>query len=138
MRVRVRAIFSGEICFGFRAKLTLALALTLIATTTPGICQATKPIYVTELAPASYRGRVMAVFSLAYSAGIMATKLVHYAVRQDIAPPVRWRLVVALGTAPALALLLVIVTCVPESPVWLSIQNGTEEERKGLTRRTPS
>merc|ERR1711907_9089 len=97
-----------------------------------GICQAGKPIYVSELTPAKFRGRVLASFGLMYSAGIACTKFVHYGVR-DADPATSWRLLVAIGAIPATALLLFIMVFVPESPVWLAMQQASAEEKKGLT-----
>lgn len=55
----------------------LVLSHTRLALLCVGICQAGKPIYVTELASAKYRGRVMAGFSLAFSAGIGAVRVME-------------------------------------------------------------
>ncbi len=84
-----------------------------------GICQAVKPIFVSELAPSNARGRALALFQLMYSLGIATVKLVDY-VLQKCAPALVWRLLVALGALPAFILLLVLGFCAPESPVWLA------------------
>jgi len=97
-----------------------------------GICQAAKPIYVSELSPASFRGRVMAVFSLMYSAGLLATKMMDF-VLADVDPATLWRLLVITGAIPATVLLLVLVLCIPESPVWLRMnEKASTEETKDL------
>jgi MFS family permease len=64
-----------------------------------GICQSSKPIYVTELAPAEFRGRVLACFGLAFSAGIVTVKIIEHLLAGGT-PGVAWRLNILIGVVP--------------------------------------
>merc|ERR1711907_915922 len=66
-----------------------------------------------------------------YSSGLACTKLVHFATK-DAEPATAWRLLVVIGAVPATVLVVFIILFVPESPIWLAMQQASDEEKKGL------
>ena len=95
------------------------------------MCQTAKPIYVSELAPDEHRGRIMATFTLAYSAGLGLTKVAEHLLK-DGNPAMTWRVFIIAGAMPATMLLITIMLFVPESPIWLDEQKAAEGERQRL------
>lgn len=88
-----------------------------------GVASAVAPVYISEVAPAAMRGRLVTFFQLAVTIGILVAYLVGLAFA-DVAGGWRWML--GLGAIPALALLLGVMR-LPSSPRWL-LMKGREAE----------
>jgi SP family arabinose:H+ symporter-like MFS transporter len=94
------------------------------------------PVYIAEIAPEKWRGRLGTLFQLAIVVGIFLTLFVNMLVRApdneawNIA--IGWRWMLGLGTVPAV-LFLFLLFAVPESPRWLA-QHGREEEAGAILR----
>lgn len=89
-----------------------------------GMASMLSPMYIAEIAPAKWRGRLVAINQLNIVLGILITNLVNYSLRNygDDA----WRIMFGLGAVPSV-LFLVGLLVLPESPRWL-VQNGKFEE----------
>ncbi len=88
------------------------------------------PVYIAELAPAAWRGRLGSLFQLGIVTGIFLT-LFFNALIQGLGDEAwntasGWRWMLGAEVAPA-ALLLTVLFFVPESPRWL-VQAGREPE----------
>lgn len=88
------------------------------------------PLYITELAPAQIRGRLVSYYQLAIVIGILVIFFVNTLIQGmgDEAWNVEygWRYMMASGLVPAV-LFMVALFFVPESPRWL-VKEGREEE----------
>lgn len=93
-----------------------------------GFTSVTAPVYVSELAPPESRGTLIGLYQFALTAGIALADLAGYWLAEGHA----WRTMFAVGAAPALLFLLLVIT-VPESPRWL-LGNGRVEEAKTVLR----
>jgi sugar porter (SP) family MFS transporter len=82
------------------------------------------PVYLSELAPASGRGRIVLSFPLALITGILFAFLADYWLRDTGAN--NWRYMILCGSFPAL-LFLIFRIFLPESPRFL-MQRGLEQE----------
>ena len=102
-----------------------------------GIASVAAPIYIAEIAPASIRGRLVAVNQITVVVGLAATAFVNYwiAGRGDEAWLVTtgWRWMFASGLVPSLAFVLLLIR-LPESPRWL-IEASREAEAKEILSR---
>ncbi|MCL1651929.1 D-xylose transporter [Elizabethkingia miricola] len=95
-----------------------------------GIASMLSPMYISEMAPASVRGRLISVFQL----GIVTGILVIYFVNAYIAGihneawniSTGWRWMFGSGVIPSLIFILLLLT-VPESPRWLASQKKHSE-----------
>jgi MFS family permease len=96
-----------------------------------GSTSSTVPLYISELAPAGLRGRLVTVNQVMVTLGIVGAYLVDLA----FAASGSWRAMLAVGLVPA-ALLLVGMLRAPESPVWLAAR-AQQEERRADRRRAP-
>ncbi|MFN8395015.1 MAG: sugar porter family MFS transporter [Bacteroidia bacterium] len=82
------------------------------------------PAYISEIAPARSRGRLVATYQLSIVLGIMASFLSNYLLSES--GENAWRWMVGVGAFPALAYLGMIFL-VPESPRWLLLKGRREE-----------
>lgn len=95
-----------------------------------GVASAVAPVYISEVAPASIRGRLVTFFQLAVTLGILVAYLVGlaFADAED-----GWRWMLGLGAVPAIVLGLGILR-LPSSPRWL-LMKGDEPGAIAAMRR---
>jgi SP family arabinose:H+ symporter-like MFS transporter len=111
-----------------------------------GIASNVVPLYISEIAPAKSRGRLITYYQFALTFGILVAYLSNAAlVNRSINTPAGegffhtlfvsevWRGMMGLGVLPAL-LFLVGLFLVPESPRWL-IQKGYTEKGKHILNK---
>lgn len=84
------------------------------------------PAYISEIAPAKHRGRLVGFYQLMLVFGILAAFISNY-VLSGVAPN-DWRWMVGVEAFPAVIYTL-FVTSVPKSPRWLLTKNRAEEAR---------
>ena len=102
-----------------------------------GIASMLSPMYISEMAPAAIRGRLISIFQL----GIVTGILVIYFVNAYIAGihnehwniSAGWRWMFGSGAIPSMIFILLLIT-VPESPRWLAQQKRNPEALAILTR----
>lgn len=92
------------------------------------------PMYVAELAPAKYRGRMTATFQLNIVIGILVAQLSNYVIGSMGLGPADWRWMFGVEAVPALAF-LGFLFAVPDSPRWL-VANHREDEARPILERT--
>lgn len=89
----------------------------------------TAPVYIAEIAPPSYRGRLVGLNQFTIVLGISIAYFSNYFllnIGED-----NWRWMLGVEAAPA-ALYLALLLGVPESPRWLAIQGRDREARATL------
>jgi MFS family permease len=86
-----------------------------------GLTSLAAPMYIAEVAPPRHRGRLVSLFQLAVTTGI----LVAYIVDRALAPAHAWRWMLGLAFIPG-ALLVLGMIPMPESPRWL-LKTGAEK-----------
>jgi len=102
-----------------------------------GIASMLSPMYISEMAPAAIRGRLISIFQL----GIVTGILVIYFVNAYIAGihdeswniSTGWRWMFGSGVIPSIIFILLLLT-VPESPRWLAKQKRNNEALAILTQ----
>lgn len=100
-----------------------------------GASSVTAPIYISEIAPANRRGRLVALFQFNIVLGILVAYLSNYLIGAE--GPHAWRWMLGVESVPALAFLLLILL-VPKSPRWLIVKkNRVEEARQILALTEP-
>src|SRR5258708_662283 len=117
---------------------TVLIGFRLIGGLGIGVASMICPLYISEFSPPSFRGRMVALYQLAITIGIVAAYFsnayllrlsahkdlggwFHYLIVQDT-----WRSMIGVGILPSF-IFLVCLFLVPESPRWLLLK-GKEEQ----------
>ncbi|HVH71112.1 MAG TPA: MFS transporter, partial [Candidatus Dormibacteraeota bacterium] len=108
-----------------------------------GLASSLSPMYIAELAPASFRGKLVSLNQLTIVVGILSAQLVNWLIAKPVpadATPleilhswngqVGWRLMFGVTAIPS-ALFFVAMFFVPESPRWLA-KNGAWEKTRDV------
>ena len=101
-----------------------------------GVASMISPLYIAEIAPKRIRGRLVIVNQLAITSGSLISAIVAYYLSPDVSglsADAAWRWMFATECIPV-ALLVVGLFCVPESPRWLMEKGREDEAREVLTR----
>jgi sugar porter (SP) family MFS transporter len=90
------------------------------------------PMYITEIAPAKWRGRLVGFFQFNVVAGILLAYLSNYVVGLAVqGSAIEWRWKLGISALPA-ALFFVMLFGIPRSPRWLAQKGRTAEARAVL------
>jgi sugar porter (SP) family MFS transporter len=84
------------------------------------------PVYIAELAPAKWRGRLVAAFQLNVVFGIMVAYTTNYLIRLMHLGAVEWRWQIGISAIPAIAFLALLFG-IPRSPRWSAARNRNDE-----------
>jgi len=89
------------------------------------------PVYIAEISPAKWRGRLVGMFQINIVAGILLAYLSNYIIATVISGSGDWRWMFGVAALPAL-LFLILLFGIPRSPRWLATQNKLDEARSVL------
>jgi SP family myo-inositol transporter-like MFS transporter 13 len=92
------------------------------------------PMYIAELAPAAYRGRLVTMNVLAITLGQVVAYVIGWAFAEHGDPQTGWRWMVGLGAFPA-ALQCLFILSMPETPRWL-VQAGKSTTARQVIQKT--
>jgi MFS transporter, SP family, arabinose:H+ symporter len=84
------------------------------------------PVYIAELAPAKWRGRLVAAFQLNVVFGVMVAYISNYLIRTLNLGAAEWRWQIGVSAAPAAAFLILLFS-IPRSPRWSASKNRIDE-----------
>jgi sugar porter (SP) family MFS transporter len=96
-----------------------------------GVSSVIAPIYISEIAPAKARGRLVILFQFNIVFGILISYLSNYVIGllfQD-----SWRLMLGIMAIPSF-IFLVLLRFVPESPRWLILHKSKNDEARETLR----
>ena len=91
------------------------------------------PVYIAELAPAKWRGRLVGLFQINIVIGILLAYLSNAIIAHFNFGLIEWRVELGVAVLPA-ALFLILLLTVPQSSRWLVTQNRIDEALLILTR----
>jgi SP family arabinose:H+ symporter-like MFS transporter len=89
------------------------------------------PVYIAELAPAKWRGRLVGLFQINIVVGILLAYASNYLIARLDLGLLQWRWQLGIAAAPAL-LFLIMLFGIPRSSRWLVTQNRIDEARQVL------
>ncbi len=92
------------------------------------------PMYIAEIAPAKWRGRLVGFFQFNVVFGILLAYFSNYVVGTMGFGAAEWRWKLGVAAAPA-ALFLIMLYTIPRSPRWL-VQKGRIDEARDVLRLT--
>ncbi len=116
-----------------------------------GMASVAAPLYISEFAPAQFRGRMVALYQLSIVTGIILAYLSNWLILgkseagvsenstwfNDLFVANPWKGMFGMETLPA-ALFSMLMLVVPETPRWLIINNKTEQGRRVLAAIMPA
>ena len=91
------------------------------------------PMYIAEISPAKYRGRLVAITQFNIVLGILLAFISNYAISIVIQDQTAWRWMFGVEAFPAL-LFFILLFSVPRSPRWLMSKGKREEASEVLSR----
>jgi SP family arabinose:H+ symporter-like MFS transporter len=89
------------------------------------------PVYIAELAPAKWRGRMVGLFQINIVVGILLAYLSNYIITTQELGAMQWRWEFGVAIVPSI-LFLVMLYGIPRSSRWLVTTNQTAEAREVL------
>ncbi len=84
------------------------------------------PVYIAELAPAKWRGRMVATFQFNVVFGILVAYTSNYVIRTMHLGATEWRWQVGIAAVPAV-FFLILLFGIPRSPRWSASKNRIDE-----------
>lgn len=91
------------------------------------------PMYLAEIAPAAWRGRLVACFQANIVLGVLVAYLSNYLIGLMALGASEWRWKLGIQTLPALAF-FILLFLIPRSPRWLMIK-GKSAEAENVLRK---
>ena len=111
-----------------------------------GLASSLSPMYIAEVSPALFRGRLVSINQLTIVIGILLAQLVNWLIARPVLPTataadilnswngqVGWRWMFGVTAIPA-TLFFVGMCLIPESPRWLAANGATDRARHILAR----
>ncbi|KAI1780969.1 general substrate transporter [Hypoxylon cercidicola] len=92
------------------------------------------PLYIAELAPPAYRGRLVTMNVLSITLGQVVAYIIGWIFAEHGDPSTGWRWMVGLGALPAI-LQCVLLFMMPETPRWL-VKAGKSMEARQIIKKT--
>src|SRR5882724_10176760 len=83
------------------------------------------PMYIAELSPAQWRGRLVGCFQISIVLGILLAYLSNFLIVRMNLGLLEWRWMLGVAALPALFFLLMLFF-IPRSPRWLALKNRTQ------------
>jgi len=123
--------FVGALACALAPTVTLMVIARIILGLGVGAAAVTCPLYLAEMAPAHLRGRMVTINELMIVTGQMLAFAINAALDALIQDPGVWRIMLAVATIPAIALLIGMLV-LPESPRWLGLKGRFEESHRIL------
>ena len=95
------------------------------------------PMYIAELSPAAWRGRLVGLFQINIVLGILVAYLSNFLIGRMNFGAVEWRWQLGIAALPAI-LFLIMLFFIPRSPRWLAMKNRTDEALDSASPHWPS
>jgi sugar porter (SP) family MFS transporter len=131
--LRVLAMFYLLSALGcaFAMNLPMLLVFRFLVGLAVGGSSVLSPVYIAEIAPAEWRGRLVGSFQISVVVGILVAYLSNYFIGTLGLGLADWRWMFGVAAAPALLFFALLFT-IPNSPRWLATKGRNQEARQVL------
>jgi SP family arabinose:H+ symporter-like MFS transporter len=131
--LRVLAMFYVVSALGcaFAMNLPMLLVFRFLVGLAVGGSSVLSPVYIAEIAPAEWRGRLVGSFQISVVLGILVAYLSNYFIGTLGLGLADWRWMFGVAAVPAL-LFFMLLFGIPNSPRWLATKGRNEEARRVL------
>lgn len=92
-----------------------------------GASSVTAPVYISEISPAAYRGRLVMMFQFNIVFGILISYLSNFLIGKFFNGESSWRIMLGIQSIPSLVF-LILLRLVPETPRWLVLKKNKKDE----------
>lgn len=134
----------SSICTGWAPVFFMFIAWRIAGGMAIGLASNISPLYIAEISPAAWRGRLVSLNQLAIVCGILAAQIVNWRIAEKVPDGAAvllqswnaqfgWRWMFTAVAVPAI-LFFLLALFIPESPRWLAGANRTDEARRVLER----
>lgn len=123
---------AGALWSGLACNLISLILSRLFLGVAIGVASFTVPLYIAEIAPAKSRGKLVSMFQLMVTIGILFS-YISDTIWADENKLDCWRMMLFVGVVPAL-ILLIGMFFMPETPRWLMSKGNLKECRKVLLK----
>lgn len=98
-----------------------------------GAASVVTPIYIAEVSPAAYRGRLVALNQLNIVFGILLAFISNFIIAGLAPPETAWRWMLGIIAVPSI-IFLAITLLLPDSPRWLAVKGRAAEARQVMEK----
>jgi sugar porter (SP) family MFS transporter len=146
LTVAALAFAVSSIGVGLAQSFTAFVAWRIIGGYAIGLASGISPVYIAEISPARYRGRLVSLNQLAIVLGILLAQIVNWLIARPVPEGASaqqiliswngqwgWRWMFGVTAIPSI-LFLAATLFVPESPRWLATKGNYGQARKVLAR----
>jgi sugar porter (SP) family MFS transporter len=126
LRYAAALYFVAVLCAAFSIGWPMLLSARFVGGLAIGAGSVLGPVYITELAPAQWRGRLVGSFQINVVAGILIGYTSNYLVRLAHLGAPEWRVMLAVLAVPTLIFLLLLFR-IPRSPRWSASRDHIDE-----------
>ena len=136
----------SSILTGWAYSFTVFIAWRITGGVAIGLASNVSPMYIAEISPAAWRGRLVSLNQLALVVGILAAQIANWGIARHVPEHATqamllaswnvqygWRWMFTAVAIPA-AIFLVTTPLIPESPRWLAARGRFDAAEKVLTR----
>lgn len=129
----------SSVCTGWASGFDAFIAWRIMGGIAIGLASNISPTYIAEIAPASWRGRLVSLNQLAIVCGIMAAQIVNWAIAEKVPEHASmafiagswnghygWRWMFTAVSLPAVVFIVSLIL-IPESPRWLASKGRTDQ-----------
>jgi MFS transporter, SP family, xylose:H+ symportor len=136
----------SSVCTGWAYSFTAFIAWRIIGGVAIGLASNVSPMYIAEISPATWRGRLVSLNQLALVVGILAAQIVNWRIAERVPNHATQAMIAAswnaqfgwrwMFTAVAVPAVIFLITAplIPESPRWL-LSKGYEAEAKHVLEK---
>jgi sugar porter (SP) family MFS transporter len=127
----VTSLFFAVSCLatGLAENFVFFFIMRMIGGLAVGAASILSPMYISEIAPWKYRGRMVVLYQMSIILGILISYIVNYLLH-DIGPN-NWRWMFISGTVPSVIFFIALFV-VPRSPRWLYFKGYSDESYQTL------